>query len=167
MYRKDLPLYALPLEPKKGTKRKLTGTTHPDQPKAKKGIPTSKTKKTKKGTLTSKKAPPKKLPKPLQPKKQPPPKKVPKKRKRAGSDDEQPHKKSRSDDDIIETHNLPSLRLLTFLGSSGSTYSGRSFLYVSLNLLTSFRQATLTMMDLGSKAARCTPESDRTLDSAT
>ena len=58
MYRKDLPLYVLPLKPKKGTKRKLTGTTHPDQPKAKKGIPTSKTKKTKKGTLTSKKAPP-------------------------------------------------------------------------------------------------------------
>jgi len=59
--------------------------------------------------LTSKKAPPKKLPKPLQPKKQPPPKKVPKKRKRAGSDDEQPHKKSHSGD-IIEAHNLPSLR---------------------------------------------------------
>jgi len=62
-YRKDLSLYVLPLEPKKGTKRKLTGTTHPDEPKAKKGIPTSKIKKTKKGTLTSKKA-----------KKQPPPK---------------------------------------------------------------------------------------------
>ena len=91
-YRKDLSLYVLPLEPKKGTKHKLTGTTHPDQPKAKKDIPTSKTKKAKKGTLTSKKAPPTKLPKPLQPKKQPPPKKVPKKRKRAGSDDEQPHK---------------------------------------------------------------------------
>ena len=35
-YMKDLPLYVLPLEPKKGTKRKLTGTTHPDQPKTKK-----------------------------------------------------------------------------------------------------------------------------------
>jgi len=39
-YRKDLPLYVLPLEPKRDTKRKLTGTTHPDQPKAKKGIAT-------------------------------------------------------------------------------------------------------------------------------
>jgi len=108
---KDLPLQCHLIEPKMGSaKCKFTGTTHPDQPKAKKGIPTSKTKKTKKGTLTSKKAPPKKLPKPLQPKKQPPPKKVPKKRKRAGSDDEQPHKKSHSGDDIIEAHNLPSLR---------------------------------------------------------
>jgi len=38
---------------------------------------------------------------------------------------------------------------------------------MSLNLLTSFRQATLTMMDLESKTARYTPESDQTLDSAT
>jgi len=55
MYRKDLPLYELPLEPKKGTKHKLTGTTHPDQPKTKKGI------------LTNKKAPPKVVSKPGQP----------------------------------------------------------------------------------------------------
>jgi len=38
-YRKDLPLYVLPLEPKMGTKRKLTGTTYPDQPKTKKRHP--------------------------------------------------------------------------------------------------------------------------------
>jgi len=55
MYRKDLPLYVLPLEPKMGTKRKLTGTTHPDQPKTKKGI------------LTNNKAPPKVVSKPGQP----------------------------------------------------------------------------------------------------
>ena len=47
--------YVLPLEPKKGTKHKLTGTTHPDQPKTKKGI------------LTNKKAPPKVVSKPGQP----------------------------------------------------------------------------------------------------
>ena len=42
-----------------------------------------------------------------------------------------------------------SLRLVAPLGSSGSTtYSGRSFLYVSLNQLTSLRQTTLTMLDL-------------------
>ena len=45
-YRKDLPLYVvLPLEPKGATKRKLAGTTHPDQSKAKKGISNSKTEK--------------------------------------------------------------------------------------------------------------------------
>ena len=45
-YRKDLPLYVvLPLEPKRATKRKLAGTTHPDQSKAKKGISNSKTEK--------------------------------------------------------------------------------------------------------------------------
>ena len=47
-YRKDLPLYVLPLEPKKGTKCKLTGTTHPDQPKAKKAYPTVRLRKPKK-----------------------------------------------------------------------------------------------------------------------
>jgi len=45
MYKKDLPLYVLLLEPKRGTKRKLAGTTHPDQSKAKKGISKNKTKK--------------------------------------------------------------------------------------------------------------------------
>ena len=35
---------------------------------------------------------------------------------------------------------------------------------MSLNLLTSLRQATLTMMNLGSKAARYTLESGQTLD---
>ena len=54
-YRKDFPLYVLPLELKKGTKRKLTGTTHPDQPKTEKGI------------LTNQKAPPKVVSKPGQP----------------------------------------------------------------------------------------------------
>ena len=44
---KRVPSVSLLVPPKKGTKRKLTGTTHPDQPKAKKGIPTSKTKKAK------------------------------------------------------------------------------------------------------------------------
>ena len=34
-YRPDLPLYAVPIEPKTGTKRKLTGTTQYDQPKVK------------------------------------------------------------------------------------------------------------------------------------
>ena len=36
-FRKDLPLYALPLKPRTNTKRKLTGATQHDQPKAKKG----------------------------------------------------------------------------------------------------------------------------------
>ena len=77
----------MPLEPKTGTKCKLTGTTHPDQPEAKKGIPTGKTKtkpdqpKATKDTLPSKKAPPRKLSKPCQPKMQPHPKNVSKKRK--------------------------------------------------------------------------------------
>ena len=36
-YRKDLPQYSLPVEPRTSTKRKLTGATQHDQPKAKKG----------------------------------------------------------------------------------------------------------------------------------
>ena len=36
-YRKDLPLYLVPLQTRTGTKRKLTGTTEHDQPKPKKG----------------------------------------------------------------------------------------------------------------------------------
>ena len=36
-YRKDLPLYPVPLQSRTGTKRKLTGTTEHDQPKPKKG----------------------------------------------------------------------------------------------------------------------------------
>ena len=38
LYRKDLPLYELPPAPRTATKRKLTGSTVPDQPKAKKRI---------------------------------------------------------------------------------------------------------------------------------
>ena len=54
----------------KDTYRKVfPGTSHPDQPKAKIGIPTGKTKKAKKGSLTSKKAYSRKLSKPHQPKK--------------------------------------------------------------------------------------------------
>ena len=38
LYRKDLPLYILPPAPSTATKRKLSGSTVPDQPKAKKHI---------------------------------------------------------------------------------------------------------------------------------
>ena len=38
LYRKDLPLYELPPAPRTATKRKLTGSTVPDQPKVKKRI---------------------------------------------------------------------------------------------------------------------------------
>ena len=38
LYRKDLPLYELPPAPRTATKRKLSGSTVPDQPKAKKRI---------------------------------------------------------------------------------------------------------------------------------
>ena len=38
LYRKDLPLYELPPAPRTATKRKLSGHTVPDQPKAKKRI---------------------------------------------------------------------------------------------------------------------------------
>ena len=38
LYRKDLPLYILPPAPSTATKRKLSGNTVPDQPKAKKRI---------------------------------------------------------------------------------------------------------------------------------
>ena len=45
LYTKYLPLYNLScvLEPKKGTKRKLSGTAHPDEPKPKKGVLACKT----------------------------------------------------------------------------------------------------------------------------
>ena len=60
-----------------------------------------------------------------------------------------------------------SLRLVAVLGAGGNIYSGRSFLYNSLNQLISFRQLLLTIMDLGSNAVRYRPESDLTLESAT
>ena len=49
----------------------------------------------------------------------------------------------------------------------GIRYEGRSFLYASLNLLASWRQLVLTMMDFGSNADRSNPASDLTLDNAT
>ena len=133
-YRKDLPLYVLPLELKRGTKRKLTGTTHPDQPKAKKAILASKKAppkkvskpKAKKATLTSKAMPHRKDSKPGQPEAKkgiltsepPTPKKVPKKMKRTGSSDledgqprKKPHTCSGDDDDPdLEAHSGPSLQ---------------------------------------------------------
>ena len=38
LYRKDLPLYKLPPAPRTATKRKLSVSTVPDQPKAKKRV---------------------------------------------------------------------------------------------------------------------------------
>ena len=130
-YRKDLPLYVLPLELKRGTKRKLTGTTHPDQPKAKKAVLASKKAppkkvskpKAKKATLTSKATPHRKDSKPGQPEAKKgiltsKPKKVPKKVKRSGSSDledgqprKKPHTCSGDDDDPdLEAHSGPSLQ---------------------------------------------------------
>ena len=134
-YRKDLPLYVLPLELKRGTKRKLTGTTHPDQPKAKKAILASKKAppkkvskpKAKKATLTSKATPHRKDSKPGQPEAKkgiltsgpPTPKKVPKKMKRTGSSDledgqprKKPHTCSGDDDDPdLEAHKWSKLTI--------------------------------------------------------
>ena len=44
-------------------------------------------------------------------------------------------------------------------------YNGRSFLYISLNLLNSLRQARLTLMDLESNATRFKPGRDLTVES--
>ena len=46
-------------------------------------------------------------------------------------------------------------------------YNGRSFLNVPLNRLTSAKQAVPTIINLGLKADRYTPERDQTLESAT
>ena len=69
-----------------------------------------------------------------------------------------------------------SLRLVPFLGGTSKLTLGTLFRFkwqymhwevFPVRASQSLRQATLTMMDLGSKAARCTSESDQTLDSAT
>ena len=52
---------------------------------------------------------------------------------------------------------------LALRGFGGISYNGRSSLYASLNRLTSLREDTLTIVDLGSNTARYSPDSDRTL----